>query len=83
MRGRRCPFKRHSLKGKVRGGFVNGLPSLARKVRFLAGQTIEVRVSANGFNTKVAQLKLKAGQIPTTTPLCLPPGATQPRRTCD
>lgn len=81
--GRRCPFKRHTLAGKLRGGFVNGLPSLGRKVRFLAGQTIEVRVSATGFNTKVAQLKLKAGQIPTTIPLCLAPGGTTPRRTCD
>ncbi len=81
--GSHCPFKRHAVKGKLRGGFVNGLPSLGRKVRFRAGQTIEVRVSAPGFNTKVAQLKLRKGQVPTTVPLCLPPGTSQPRRTCD
>ena len=80
--GKRCPFARRSLSGKARRGVINALPSLRPKVRYFAKQTIEVRVSAPGFNTKVAQLKLRAGHIPTTTGLCLPPGVTRPQRNC-
>jgi hypothetical protein len=81
--GKHCPFKRHPLSGKVRRGFLNAIHSLGRKVHFRAKQTLEVRISKPGFNTKVAQLKLLDGRIPTTTPLCLPPGATRPQRTCE
>ena len=80
--GKGCPFAHRRLSGKVRRGVINALPSLRRKVQFRAKQTIEVRVSASGFNTKVAQLRLRAGHIPTTVPLCLPPGALRPQRTC-
>jgi hypothetical protein len=80
--GRRCPFARRALSGKTRRGLLNALPSLGRRTHYRAGQTIEIRVSAAGFNTKVAQLKLRAGRIPTTVPLCLPPGASRPQKTC-
>jgi hypothetical protein len=80
--GKGCPFTHRALKGKTRRGVLNALPSLDRRVHFLANQTVEVRISATGFNAKVAQLKLRAGHIPTTTPLCLPPGSSRPRRDC-
>jgi hypothetical protein len=41
-----------------------------------------VWISAAGFNTKVAQLKLKAGKLPKIVPLCVPPGATRPQTSC-
>jgi 6-phosphogluconolactonase (cycloisomerase 2 family) len=81
--GTGCPFKRKALKGKVKSRAMNALGSLSSKQReFRAKQTLEVWVSAPGFNTKVAQLKLKAGRIPATIPLCVPPGATRPQRSC-
>jgi hypothetical protein len=80
--GRHCPFTHRTLSGKVRRGVLNALPSLRGKVHFRAKQTIEVRIGAAGFNTKVAQLKLRAGHIPTTVPLCLPPHAARPQRRC-
>jgi len=49
---------------------------------FRVKQTLEVWISAPGFNTKVAQLRLKSGKIPTTVPLCVPPVATRPQSSC-
>jgi DNA-binding beta-propeller fold protein YncE len=81
--GKRCPFTRKALKGKISKKAMNALGSLSSKQRtFRAKQTLEVWVSAPGFNTKVAQLRLKAGKIPTTVPLCVPPGATRPQSSC-
>jgi DNA-binding beta-propeller fold protein YncE len=81
--GKRCPFSRKALKGKVRSKSMNVLGSLSNKQRkFRAKQTLQVWISAAGFNTKVAQLKLKAGKIPTTVPLCVPPGASRPQSSC-
>jgi hypothetical protein len=80
--GRGCPLARKKLTGKTRRGVLNVLPALGKRVKYRAGQTIEVRVSASGFNTKVARLKLRAGKIPTTVALCLPPGASKPQKTC-
>ena len=50
--------------------------------RFRAGQTLEVWVSAPGFDTKVARLALKKGKIPATRALCVAPGAVKPRKHC-
>jgi len=80
--GRHCPFSSRRITGKVRRGVLNALPSLGKKLHFRAKQTIEVRIGAPGLNTKVAQLKLRAGQIPTTVALCLPPHASHPQRSC-
>jgi hypothetical protein len=33
-------------------------------------------------NTKVGRLVLKAGKIPTTTPLCVVPGGAKPQKSC-
>jgi len=81
--GSHCPFKRKALTGKVSRNAMNALGSLSSKQRaFRAKQTLQIWISAPGFNSKVAQLQLKAGRIPTTVPLCVPPGATRPQRSC-
>jgi DNA-binding beta-propeller fold protein YncE len=80
--GLACPLKSKKLTGKVRRGLLNVRPSLGKKLRYRAGQTIEVRISASGFNTKVAQIKLRAGKTPSVVALCLAPGAARPQKTC-
>ncbi len=74
--GKKCPFKSKSLKaGKVKKSASTVISSLSKKQRkFRAGQTVEIWVSAPGFNTKVARLVLKKGKIPTTQPFCVIPG---------
>jgi hypothetical protein len=81
--GKKCTFKKKALKGTAKRGVANVLSSLSKKQRkFRAKQTIEVWVSAPNYNTKVARLVLKAGKIPTTTPLCVVPGGARPLKTC-
>jgi hypothetical protein len=81
--GSKCPFKKKTLKGKAKKGAASVLGSLSKKQRkFRAKQTIEVWVSAPNFNTKVARLVLKAGKIPSTTPLCVVPGGAKPQKSC-
>jgi Bacterial Ig domain/Putative metal-binding motif len=81
--GKHCPFKRRTLKGKAKHGVANVLGSLKKSQRrFRAGQTLEVWVSAPGFNTKVARLALKQGKIPATRALCVAPGAVKPHKRC-
>jgi hypothetical protein len=81
--GKHCPFKRRTLKGTAKHGVANVLRSLNRRQRrFRAGQTLEVWVSAPGFNTKVARLALKKGKIPATRALCVAPGAAKPQKRC-
>jgi hypothetical protein len=80
--GKRCPFKVRKLKGKIKKGTLDAYKSLGKKVRFRAGQTLEVRISAPGFNTKVYRIPLKKGKLPVGTTLCLPPDVKTPQRTC-
>jgi DNA-binding beta-propeller fold protein YncE len=80
--GKGCPLRSKKLSGKIRRGLLNARPSLGKKLRYRAGQTIEVRISAAGFNTKVAQIKLRAGKTPSVVGLCLPPGAAKPQKSC-
>jgi hypothetical protein len=81
--GSHCPFKSKKLSGKAKKGAADVIKSLSSKQRkFRAKQTIEVWVSAPSFNTKVARLPLKAGKIPSTTPLCVLPGQSKPRKSC-
>ncbi len=80
--GRGCPLKTKKLTGKLRRGLLDVRKSLGKKLKYRAGQTIEVRISAAGFNTKVAQIKLRAGKTPSVLPLCLAPGASKPQKTC-
>ena len=82
--GRKCPFKSKKLKlGKTRRAAKNALGSLKAKQRkFRAGQTVEVQVSAPGFNTKVSRWVLKKGKVPPTQPFCVIPGERTTRKTC-
>src|SRR5262249_32704667 len=80
--GRACPLRARKLTGKTRRGLLDARRSLGTKVRYRAGQTIEVRISAPGFNTKVAQIKLRTGKTPSVVPLCLPPGSSRAQKTC-
>ncbi len=72
-KGAKCPLKTKTLKaGKVRRGAASVISSLsAKQRRFSAGQTVEVRVSAPNFNTKVARFVLRKDKIPTTQPFCV------------
>ena len=81
-RGRGCPVAKRALTGRTRRGLLDARPALGSRLRYRAGQTIEVRISATGFNTKVAQLKLRAGRIPSVVALCLPPGGAKPQQRC-
>lgn len=80
----KCKFKEKKLKkGKVRRSASNVITSLKKSQRvFRAGQTVEVWVSAPGFNTKVSRYVLKRNKIPTTQPFCVLPGQTRPQKTC-
>jgi hypothetical protein len=80
----KCSFKSKSLKAaKVKRGAASVIAKLSKKQRrFKAGQTVEVWVSAPGFNTKVARLRLRKGKIPTTQPFCVLPGSTKVQKTC-
>ena len=81
--GRACPLKSKKLTGgKPRRGLVDVRKSLGGKLKYRAGQTIEVRISAAGFNTKVAQIRLRAGKTPSVVALCLAQGASRPQKTC-
>jgi DNA-binding beta-propeller fold protein YncE len=84
-KGKKCPFKSKSLKlGKAKKGARSVLASLtAKQRRFRAGQTVEVWVSAPGFNTKVARLPLKKGKSPVAQALCVVPGQSKPQKKCD
>jgi DNA-binding beta-propeller fold protein YncE len=81
--GKRCPFRRVNVRVR-RGGTVNLLTSLKgrRAKRFRAGQTLEIRITARGFNGKVLRYALRPGRIPTARELCLPNGASRPQRRC-
>jgi hypothetical protein len=80
--GSGCPVRSKNLSGQVRRGLLNARPSLGKKLRYRAGQTIEVRIAASGFNTKVAQIKLRAGRTPSVMPLRLAPRASRPQKAC-
>ena len=60
----KCTFSSKNLKkGKVKRSASNVITSLKKKQRvFRAGQTVEVWVSAPGYNTKVSRYVLKKGK---------------------
>ncbi|MDA0179015.1 putative metal-binding motif-containing protein [Solirubrobacter phytolaccae] len=82
--GKKCPFKAKTLKAaKVKRNASSVIGSLSSKQRkFRAGQTVEVWVSAPGFNTKVARIPLKKGKQPVIQALCVVPGQTKPQKSC-
>jgi hypothetical protein len=78
--GGRCPVKRRTTTA-TRSGRINVLRSIKRyRSRFRAGQTLEVRVTAPDRIGKVVRYKLVRRRSPVGETLCLPPGASAPRR---
>jgi hypothetical protein len=78
----KCPFKRIKVT-KVRKNAINVYKALKpRERRFRAGQRLELRINAPGYIGKVVRYRLKQGRIPSGQQLCLPPGASRPRKTC-
>jgi len=82
--GKKCPFKTKTLKAaKVKKSASSVISSLSRKQRkFRVGQTLEIWVSAPGFNTKVARITFKKGKQPVLVPYCVLPGSSKVQKTC-
>jgi hypothetical protein len=83
-KGPRCPVESKVLKvGKVRKGEASGISSLSKAQRvFRAGQTVELKASAPGFNARISRLKLQAGKIPVSKVFCALPGSAKVQRSC-
>lgn len=79
--GKKCPFKSKSTS-KVRKGKINVLGVLGKKRAFRAEQTLELRVSAPGLNTKVLRFALKKGKQPKAVRYCLPLGKEKVQKRC-
>ncbi|MBN1528910.1 MAG: hypothetical protein JW895_07610 [Thermoleophilaceae bacterium] len=73
--GSGCPFKRRSVKANdpVPVDLLEGLRP---------GQTLEVRLTAHGYDGKLVRYRLRSGQSPKPVTLCLPLGSTKPRPHC-
>jgi hypothetical protein len=80
--GKHCPFKAKTFKRKASSSTLDVKKALGSKRVFKAGQTIDVRVAAAGFNTKVLRFTLKRGKVPTGSPYCIPAGKSKAQRTC-
>jgi Putative metal-binding motif len=77
--GKHCPV-RHKHGSKPRRGIVNLLAAIEKqRSRFRAGQTLEVRITAQGRIGKVVRYALKKGKTPHGRVLCLRPGTRSPR----
>lgn len=64
-KGKKCPFKSKTLKArKVKTGTLNALKLLGSKRVFHAGQTLELRISATGYTTKLVRYTLEKGKHP-------------------
>ena len=80
--GRDCPFKRRTAAKRkgTRLDLLDLLGPAARRLR--AGQTVEVLVTAHGYDGKLVRWRLRRGQQPTAVTRCVPLGNTKPRRRC-
>jgi hypothetical protein len=74
-KGKACP-KRATFR-RVASGSVN-LRTFVRRKKFRVNNTIEVRVTAEGYRGSVKTLKIRSRKKPTVTTRCLAPGATRP-----
>ena len=74
--GKGCPFARRSVVAARRSA---ALTKLFAGRRLARGAVVEVRITAPGMVGKVVRYTIRARRkLPRATPLCLPPGATQP-----
>jgi hypothetical protein len=68
--GKGCPFKRRGTD----------LGAMRRELR--AGQTLEVRVTAQAYDGKLVRYRLRRGQRASAVTRCIPLGNTKPRPRC-
>jgi len=79
--GRGCPLASTRITPKP-GQTRIALANLFRGRRLRAGTTIDVRVTAARAIGRVHRFRMRHSRLPATQVLCLPPGATSPRRRC-
>jgi hypothetical protein len=79
--GSRCPFASRTFRPTTAAiDLRRALSAPALRVR--AGQTLEVTVSAHGFNGTVVRWRIATGRAPAPTTLCVPLGNARPRLRC-
>jgi hypothetical protein len=79
-RGRGC-FKRvKQVRVRTAASSVDLRRRFLRRVRLRPRAVLEVRVLAPGSIGKVVRFRVRRTKLPTRRVLCLPPGATRPRR---
>jgi hypothetical protein len=78
--GKRCPFKRKTVKPK--GTARNLLTSLGKQKVFRAGQTVDIRIAAPGHHSKVLRFKLARGEVPVGRAYCVRAGEKTLRARC-
>jgi hypothetical protein len=74
-----CPFKvrrRESVRGAKRIKFLSAFKGR----RLPVGTVIEVRITRKNWIGKAFRFKVRSGNIPRLTTLCLPPGKKKPRK---
>lgn len=81
--GAKCPFTAKRTT-QARKGVIDGLALLGRRAhkRLRASQTLEVRVTAPGHLGKVVRYRIRNGEQPKVSRLCLPAGASKPQPRC-
>jgi hypothetical protein len=55
---------------------------LRGKKRFRAKQTLQVRIAAPGYHTKVLRFRLRAGKVPKAGRYCIPLGKKKLQKHC-
>ena len=76
-RGRRCPLRRLSARGRGSGASVR-FRRLQRRLQ--AGVVLEVSVTGRGSIGKFTRFRIRRGRAPKRTDACLRPGSTSPSR---
>jgi hypothetical protein len=78
-RGRHCPFRQRAKIADSDGSV--SLTKLFRK-RLRSGVTLDVAITAPNTIGKVMRYRIKRGKLPRGESLCVPVGATKPRKRC-
>lgn len=79
-KGKGCSFKSKKIKNKkVKKGQFNALKKLGKAKSYKAGQTLTVKFTARGYNTKYSIFKFKSGKLPTSKAKCQTKGTTRLR----
>jgi hypothetical protein len=79
-KGSGCPFKSRKITNKkTKKGNLNALKKLGSKRTFAVGQTLTVKFTAPGYNTKFSIFKFKAGKLPNGVARCQTKGSSKLR----